>query len=107
MFVEVHCRAIDLVLHNGTIGEIYNISGSDEKRNIDVAKMIIKALNKSEDLITLVQDRPGHDRRYSIDNTKIMKQLDLKRAYNFETGIIDTINWYLNNEKWLNNMFLK
>ncbi len=94
LYVEDHCRAIDAVLHKGKDGEIYNIGGNNEKANIDIVKWIIKALNQSEELIRYVQDRPGHDRRYAIDNTKIKAQLGWQPLYTFEEGIEKTLNYY-------------
>lgn len=96
LYVEDHCRAIDTVLHKGIVGEVYNIGGNNEKTNIEIVKLIIKALNKSEELIAYVQDRPGHDRRYAIDNTKIKTQLGWQPEYTFEEGIEKTIKWYKN-----------
>lgn len=94
LYVEDHCRAIDEVLHKGKDGEIYNIGGNNEKANIDIVKWIIKALNQSEELIRYVQDRPGHDRRYAIDNTKIKTQLGWQPLYTFEEGIEKTLDYY-------------
>ena len=96
-----HCSAIDTILEKGTIGEIYNIGGNNEKANIEIVKLIIKTLGKPEELITYVKDRPGHDRRYAIDNTKITSQLGWKPTYTFEQGIKETIQWYLDNQKWI------
>lgn len=104
LHVKDHCNAIDLVLHEGENGEIYNIGGNNEKTNIEIVKTIIKYLDKSMNLIKYVNDRPGHDRRYSIDNTKIMKELNWKPQYSFESGINETIEWYLNNSRWLENI---
>lgn len=104
LHVEDHCEAIDTVLHKGFIGEIYNIGGNNEKANIDIVKLIIKALNKSEDLIKYVNDRPGHDRRYAIDNTKISMELGWKPKYTFENGISETIDWYIHNKKWVDRI---
>lgn len=100
LYVEDHCSAIDLIIHNGTIGEVYNIGGHNEMANIDVVKLIIQALGKSEDLITYVTDRKGHDRRYAIDPTKIHNQLGWLPATKFSDGIKKTINWYLDNKDW-------
>lgn len=94
-----HCAAIDLVLHKGIVGEIYNIGGHNERNNIDVVKSIISTLGKSEDLIEFVKDRLGHDKRYAIDPTKL-EQLGWKPTYTFETGIVQTIQWYLENKEW-------
>jgi len=99
-----HCSAIDTVVHKGINGEIYNIGGNNEKTNIEIVKLILKSLNKPEKLIKYVQDRPGHDRRYAIDNSKITTQLGWCPEYSFEVGIIDTIQWYLKNHEWVNNI---
>ena len=101
LHVKDHCIAIDTVLHKGTIGEVYNIGGNNEKANIDIVKLIISTIGKSENLIEYVKDRPGHDRRYAIDNTKITTQLGWSPSYTFEQGIAETIQWYLNNKNWL------
>lgn len=97
-----HCRAIDLVLHKGKIGEVYNIGGNNEIQNIDLVKLILKTLNKDESLINFVEDRLGHDRRYAIDSSKIQKELGWKPKYSFNEGIKETINWYLNNRDFFN-----
>ena len=102
LFVEDHCEAIDLVFHNGKAGERYNIGGHNEKRNIEIVKLILKHLGKSEDLITFVEDRKGHDYRYAIDPTKIKNELGWEPKTKFEDGIIKTINWYLDNKENLN-----
>ncbi|MGJ9458081.1 dTDP-glucose 4,6-dehydratase [Oceanobacillus sp. CF4.6] len=94
-----HCAAIDLVLHEGASGEVYNIGGHNEKTNLEVVKTIISALGKSEELIEFVEDRLGHDKRYAIDPTKLEK-LGWKPTYNFDTGIAQTIDWYLQNKEW-------
>ena len=94
LHVYDHCTAIDLIIHEGKIGEIYNIGGNNEKSNIDVVKIILKELGKSEKLIKYVIDRPGHDLRYAIDSTKIKTTLNWKPVYSFEKGILDTIKWY-------------
>ena len=104
LHVSDHCSAIDTVLHKGKDGEIYNIGGNNEKANIEIVKLIISTLGKSEDLIEYVKDRPGHDRRYAIDNTKITTDLGWSPAYTFEQGIKETIEWYLNNEPWMNKI---
>lgn len=101
LHVKDHCIAIDTVLHKGAIGEVYNIGGNNEKANIDIVKLIISTIGKSENLIKYVKDRPGHDRRYAIDNTKITTQLGWSPSYTFEQGIAETIQWYLNNKNWL------
>lgn len=101
LHVSDHCAAIDEVLHSGVDGEIYNIGGNNEKANIEIVKLILDMLGKSHDLITYVQDRPGHDRRYAIDNTKITTQLGWKPAYTFDQGIQETIQWYLEHSQWI------
>ena len=104
LHVSDHCSAIDTVLHRGENGEVYNIGGNNEKANIQIVKLIISALGKSEDLIKYVKDRPGHDRRYAIDNTKITTKLGWAPKYTFEQGIAETIEWYLANEAWMNKI---
>lgn len=104
LHVSDHCLAIDTVLHKGINGEVYNIGGNNEKNNIEIVKLIIKTLNKSENLIKYVKDRPGHDRRYAINNHKITKQLGWKPSYSFEEGMKQTIKWYLDNHIWINNI---
>ena len=101
LYVEDHCEAIDLVFHNGKAGERYNIGGHNEKRNIEIVKLILKHLQKSEDLIEFVEDRKGHDYRYAIDSTKIRNELGWEPKTKFEDGIIKTIDWYLENKEWL------
>ena len=101
LYVEDHCEAIDLVFHKGISGERYNIGGHNEKRNIEIVKLILKHLGKSEDLIEYVEDRKGHDYRYAIDPTKIKTQLGWEPKTKFEDGIIKTIDWYLANPDWL------
>ena len=97
IFVEDHCAAIDLVFHNGKRGERYNVGGHTEKRNLDIVKLILKYLGKSEELINFVADRKGHDYRYAIDSTKIENELGWKTKMQFNEGIRETINWYLEN----------
>ncbi|WP_054741969.1 dTDP-glucose 4,6-dehydratase [Cellulosilyticum ruminicola] len=101
LHVKDHCTGISTVLHRGRIGEVYNIGGNNEKANIEIVKLIISNLGKSEDLIKYVKDRPGHDRRYAIDNTKITTELGWSPSYTFEQGIKETIEWYLANEEWM------
>ena len=101
LYVEDHCKAIDKVFHNGRPGERYNIGGHNEKTNIDIVKLILKRLGKSEDLIQFVEDRKGHDYRYAIDPTKISNELNWLPETKFEDGIVKTIDWYLNNPNWL------
>ena len=100
LYVEDHCKAIDLIVHNGTIGEVYNIGGHNEMRNIDIVKLICKELEKSEELITYVTDRKGHDMRYAIDPSKILNELGWSPETKFIDGIKKTIRWYLENESW-------
>ena len=104
LHVSDHCSAIDTVLHKGRDGEVYNIGGNNEKANIEIVKLIIGTLGKSEDLIKYVKDRPGHDRRYAIDNTKITNELGWEPAYTFEQGMKETIQWYLENTEWIENI---
>lgn len=108
LYVEDHCRAIDLVMEKGKIGEAYNIGGHNEKENIYIVKKIIDLLQEmtgdkeiNEKLIKYVKDRPGHDRRYAIDPTKIQKELDWRPLIDFDEGIKKTIEWYLNNKEWI------
>lgn len=100
LYVEDHCSAIDLVIHKGRNGEVYNIGGNNERTNVHIVKTILKQLGKSESLMTYVKDRPGHDRRYGIDPTKTMTELGWKPRHSFETGIRETIKWYLDNKEW-------
>ena len=100
LYVEDHCKAIDLIIHNGKVGEVYNVGGHNEMSNIDIVKLILKKLGKSEDLITYVADRKGHDRRYAIDPTKIHNELGWLPETKFADGIEKTIDWYLNHEDW-------
>ncbi|KZE70477.1 dTDP-glucose 4,6-dehydratase [Paenibacillus elgii] len=100
LYVEDHCSAIDLVMHNGVSGEVYNVGGNNERTNIQIVKTILEQLGKPESLITYVQDRLGHDRRYGIDATKITNELGWKPKYHFESGIKETISWYLDNKEW-------
>ena len=100
LYVEDHCSAICEVLHKGKIGDVYNIGGNNEWYNIDIVKLILKMLGKSEEQISFVKDRPGHDRRYAIDSTKIQTELGWKLRYQFEGGIEKTIKWYIDNEDW-------
>ena len=104
LHVSDHCNAIDTVLHKGGDGEIYNVGGNNEKTNIEIVKLILQILGKSEDLIKYVKDRPGHDRRYAIDNTKITTELGWAPKYTFEEGIAETIQWYIDNEEWMNKI---
>lgn len=100
LYVEDHCAAIDLIIRNGREGEVYNIGGHNEMRNIDVVRLIVRHLNKEESLITFVKDRAGHDMRYAIDPRKIHKELGWLPETKFEDGIIKTIDWYLSHREW-------
>lgn len=100
LYVEDHCRAIDLIIHMGKVGEIYNIGGNTQMRNIDVVKLIIKLLNKSDNLITYVPDRNGHDLRYSISSNKIRNELGWTPTVDFASGLEYTVKWYLENSSW-------
>ena len=97
-----HNIGVDLIVRNGKVGEVYNLGGHSERTNLTIVKTILKQLGKSEDLIEFVADRKGHDLRYAIDSTKAEKELGWDRTYTFEEGIKETIDWYLNNEEWLN-----
>ena len=101
LYVEDHCVAIDLIIRNGKVGEVYNIGGHNEKTNLEVVKIILQELNKPESLITYVTDRLGHDLRYAIDPTKMQQQLNWQPTTTFEEGIKKTIKWYLENQKWV------
>ena len=97
-----HNIGVDLIVRNGKSGEVYNLGGHSERTNLEIVKIILKQLGKSEDLIEFVTDRKGHDLRYAIDSSKVEKELGWERTYTFEKGIKETIDWYLNNEEWLN-----
>lgn len=101
LYVDDHCSAIDTVLHKGKEGEIYNIGGNNERENIEIVKLILNKLGKSERLINYIADRLGHDRRYAIDNSEITRELGWKPSYTFEEGISKTITWYLDNKDWM------
>ncbi|WP_414052809.1 dTDP-glucose 4,6-dehydratase [Macrococcus animalis] len=103
LHVSDHCKAIDLVLHEGINGEVYNVGGHNERTNLEVVETILNTLEKSHDLITFVEDRKGHDKRYAIDPTKLEK-LGWRPEYKFDTGIKQTIDWYTSNEKWWNDI---
>jgi len=100
LYVEDHCKAIDLIIHKGKVGEVYNIGGHNEMRNIDIVKLILKELGKDESLIKFVEDRKGHDQRYAIDPTKIHNELGWLPETMFKDGIKKTIKWYLDNKPW-------
>jgi len=99
LYVSDHCSGIELVLEKGEKREVYNIASNQEKMNIEVVKMILKLMGKSEDLIEFVEDRPGHDVRYSLDASKI-RELGWKPKFKFKDGLRETVEWYLNNEWW-------
>lgn len=101
LYVEDHCEAIDLVFHQGRAGQRYNIGGHNEKRNVEIVKLILNYLNKPESLISFVADRKGHDYRYAIDPTKIRNELNWAPKTKFEDGITKTIDWYLAHKEWL------
>ena len=104
LHVYDHCSAIDLIVRNGKDGEVYNIGGHNERTNLEVVKTILKVLDKPESLIEFVTDRPGHDRRYAMDPTKIETELGWKPKYNFDTGIVETIKWNVENKEWLEHV---
>ena len=104
LYVEDHCIAIDLIIRKGTVGEVYNIGGHNERTNLEVVKTVLSELHKPESLITYVTDRPGHDRRYAIDPTKIHKELGWLPATSFDEGIKKTVKWYLDNRTWWENI---
>ena len=101
LHVKDHCAAIAAVLEKGRVGEVYNVGGNNEKANLEIVRLILQELGKPESLITHVQDRPGHDRRYAIDNTKITSELGWKPAYTFEAGMKETVRWYLEHPAWV------
>ncbi len=104
LFTEDHCRAIDLILHRGTPGEVYNVGGRNEKANIDIVREICRLLGKDESLITFVEDRKGHDLRYAIDPSKIRRELGWEPQTDFETGLARTVEWYLAHRDWWENI---
>lgn len=99
-----HNIGVDKIIHEGRIGEVYNLGGHAERTNLEVVRTILKQLNKSENLITYVTDRPGHDLRYAIDSTKAEKELGWDRTYTFDSGMEETIDWYVNNQEWINDI---
>ncbi|WP_008824747.1 dTDP-glucose 4,6-dehydratase [Haloplasma contractile] len=100
LHVYDHCTAIDLIMHDGRVGEVYNVGGHNERTNLEVVKTILRELDKPESLIAYVKDRAGHDMRYAIDPTKMESELGWKPKYNFDSGIKETIEWYLDNKDW-------
>ena len=104
LYVEDHCKAIDMIIHNGRVGEVYNVGGHNEKQNIEVVRTLLKALDKPESLITYVKDRAGHDLRYAIDPTKISTELGWLPETKFEDGMARTICWYLDNKAWTDDI---
>lgn len=99
-----HNVGVDLIVRKGKVGEVYNLGGHSERTNLDVVKTILKQMGKSEELITFVEDRKGHDLRYAIDSTKVEKELGWELTYTFEKGIKETVDWYLNNTDWIDNI---
>lgn len=99
-----HNIGVDLIVRNGKDGEVYNLGGHSERTNLEVVKTILKQMGKSEDLITYVTDRPGHDLRYAIDSTKVEQELQWNRTYDFDRGIKETVDWYLNNQDWIDDI---
>ena len=99
-----HNIGVDLIVREGKVGEVYNLGGHSEKTNLEVVKTILKQMGKSEDLITFVTDRPGHDLRYAIDSSKVEQELGWDRTYDFESGIRETVDWYLNNKEWIEDI---
>ena len=104
LYVEDHCKAIDLIIHKGRVGEVYNVGGHNEKQNIEIVKIICKELGKPESLITHVGDRKGHDMRYAIDSRKLQRELGWEPSLQFEEGIERTVRWYLDNQEWMDNV---
>lgn len=104
LHVKDHCRAIDCIIHKGAIGEVYNIGGNNEKTNLEIVKMILDKVGKSEDLIEFVQDRKGHDLRYAIDAAKMKKTFGWEPEYLFDEGINETIDWYIEHMDWINHI---
>lgn len=107
IYTKDHCRAIDLLLHQGKVGEVYNISGGEEWKNIDVLKLLLKILGKDEDSIEYVKDRPGHDRRYAVDCHKIKKELGFEPKFSFEQALKETVSWFDENKWWWEKIISK
>lgn len=104
LHVDDHCSAVDLILHKGKAGEVYNVGGHNERTNLEVVRTVLREMGKSEELISFVSDRPGHDLRYAINPSKIQNELGWNAVYDFDSGIKTTIEWYLNNMDWLKNI---
>ena len=102
--VHDHNVGVDMIVRNGKVGEVYNLGGHSERTNLEVVKTILKQMNKPESLIEFVSDRPGHDLRYAIDSSKVEKELGWDRTYTFEDGIKETVDWYLNNQDWIDDI---
>jgi dTDP-glucose 4,6-dehydratase len=100
LYVEDHCDAIDRILRDGRVGEVYNVGGHNERTNLEVVRTILRELEKPESLIAYVRDRPGHDRRYAIDPTKISSELGWEPRTRFDDGIRQTVRWYLEHREW-------
>ncbi|MBU1446029.1 dTDP-glucose 4,6-dehydratase [Patescibacteria group bacterium] len=107
LYVIDHCRAIDMVIEKGRIGEVYNVGGNNEKTNLEITKILLDFLGKSEDLIVFVNDRLAHDRRYAIDSSKLQKELGWKPSVNFKEGIAKTFDWYQKNKEWSQKLIEK
>ncbi len=101
LYVDDHCKAIDMIIHNGRVGEVYNVGGHNERQNIQVVKTVLRQLDKPESLITFVKDRAGHDLRYAIDPAKISNELGWQPETDFDSGMKKTIQWYLDNSEWI------
>lgn len=100
IYVEDHCQAIDVIMHRGKSGEIYNVGGASERTNLEVVRTILEVLGKPESLIRFVKDRPGHDRRYAMDFSKLKKELGWQPTVSFEEGIKKTVTWYIEHQEW-------